>query len=475
MKEGEAMTNTHTSDMLQGYRIAAVASSEKSVSLRRILAYLAIFFVIFPALTLPVLIPTLATDSVDYLIISIIFIAIPLAVLYTLVYILIRCIVLKIVTRAPIRCGFHSFYAYAFAQSRLLSPNTVLITKAIPNLLFSIASILLVIFSFGASLEYTICVIFLSVHVIFSIVDSYATPTLLKFRHTDALVADVGDRLAIFVADPSTAPSYDSAPELAEWIDALASEENDNDAKGYSILGIILLCVGAVLYSLILCDSIFGVLYPVYENLSGNPSLYACLVHIVLIIYFIATYGKHMFVKAMVSIFLLLTMPITFIMVALTTPKISHTTDIANYGRYDECLTDGIGIMPKEINEHMSPIRYSYYCDMTWDTTYEVYLEVKMTDSAYEALKSRYSDELVSSSLGEELLEYVITDELGTHKEHPEYVDYPRIEKIVFIDKEYTVIFVTMYGNDPFYVENSAYFDRFDIDPLSYTPAKAKQ
>ena len=69
---------------------------------------------------------------------------------------------------------------------------------------------------------------------------------------------------------------------------------------------------------------------------------------------------------------------------------------------------------------------------------------------------------------GDGYLEYVVSDKLPVDPTKPDRSGYPEIEKIVFLESERIAVFEVMYGGDPFYFENSAYIDRFDIDPSTY-------
>ena len=89
-----------------------------------------------------------------------------------------------------------------------------------------------------------------------------------------------------------------------------------------------------------------------------------------------------------------------------------------------------------------------------------------MTDASYADLKSAYADSLVPCWYANGYEEYVASDDLGSFA--PTYTDHPDIEKIIFGDADNTVIYVTMYGIDPFYFENSYYFARFSLDPAEY-------
>ena len=149
--------------------------------------------------------------------------------------------------------------------------------------------------------------------------------------------------------------------------------------------------------------------------------------------------------------------------------KVSATTDINNYGIYDKCVTENLRIFPDKITDDMTPIRYSYYYDYSWDYVYEIYLEVQMTDSSYNEFKSEYCDSLSNFRFADGYEEFVVEDKLNPEKgNNSYYTSCPNIIKIIFNDAENIVIFVFMFGYDPFDLKNSAYISRFNIDPSTY-------
>ena len=81
-------------------------------------------------------------------------------------------------------------------------------------------------------------------------------------------------------------------------------------------------------------------------------------------------------------------------------------------------------------------------------------------------------NELKEFFFASEYSEYVISDETSvytTYSLEENYMDSPDIRKILFNDKDNTVIFISIYGLDPFYYENSQYFKRFNLDPREYS------
>lgn len=463
------MNDPRIAKIPQGYHLGATADVRKNVGGRKIIFYVAVFLLLFLSLSLVKLVPEIGADTPDALLAVLMLCSLPTAILYILVYILARAVTLKILTGARIRSGIHGVYPYAFPEGVLLTREQAKLGRRAPSVVMCVISVALMIIGFNEPMLYTGAVVFFAINVMANAIEELAIRPLYKFPREDVLVLDMGDRFAILVPDHSETDPEEASREYAEWLADLTPEEaNERDARGFSIIGILLLSVAIFLYSGTVYEILFGVLYPVYENLFISPAFYALLVHVGLLIYFILTRGKHLLVKCMTTVFIFSTMLVGFMFLSLMSPIVSRTTDIKNYGKYDEHVLTGVDLLPEEITEGMTPIRYSYYCDATWDLTYEIYLELQLSEDAYRELKEKYEGELTASHLGDGYLEYVVSDKLPVDPKEPEQSNNPSIEKIIFIEGERIAVFEVMYGGDPFYFENSAYIDRFDIDPSTY-------
>ena len=235
-------------------------------------------------------------------------------------------------------------------------------------------------------------------------------------------------------------------------------------------IGVVLFSFSIILLSIVLYDRFFSLKFPLLVKLFTNPTLYFILLFIALSIYFAKTKGLHTFFKTVIVIVTLISiLPLSIILLLGGGDKVSATTDINNYGIYDKCVTEDLRIFPDKITDDMTPIRYSYYYDFSWDYVYEIYLEVQMTDSSYNEFKSEYCDSLSSFRFADGYEEFVVEDKLNSEKgNNGYYTSYPNIIKIIFNDAENIVIFEYMYGYDPFDLKNSAYISRFNIDPSTY-------
>ena len=116
----------------------------------------------------------------------------------------------------------------------------------------------------------------------------------------------------------------------------------------------------------------------------------------------------------------------------------------------------------------MTPVLYSYRYDASWDIVYEIYLEVRMTDDEYEREVSKFRAESVEFRYAEGYREYVLRDNIGHVNDDYSHTSSPDIAKVIFCDSTKTVIYELFDGLDPFNFEDSAYFERFDIDPRTY-------
>ena len=144
-----------------------------------------------------------------------------------------------------------------------------------------------------------------------------------------------------------------------------------------------------------------------------------------------------------------------------------YTNNVENYGvynAYDEEWKPEL--FPEEITDGMTPIYYSYYHDMSWDGIVEIYLEVEMTDSSYNELKSQYKGQLTECWYAEGYSEYARNDSLDADEN---YCGYAYVKKIIFNDSDKTVIFEYLDASDPVHFENIYYLERFNIDGKEYS------
>ena len=343
---------------------------------------------------------------------------------------------------------------------------TRIIAAIFPILIFPI----LMLWEIGARGGPDITFCFLASHI------ACAIGELLKIRRVfslskDALINDVGFVMAVFEPSEGEEAADEATAEYLDWLESkgadIPEKHSRDDACNVSIAVIVLLTLALLVTgSLTFIFNMVSLKYPRLSNITESVTFYIFLAFSLLLIYCIKTIDKHRFFKILLCWCLIFAaLPGTFICMLLGN-SFSYTEKIENYGVYDDFVAESINdIFPTEITDEMTPIRYSYCYDISWDPVYEVYLEVKLTDSAYAELRSKYESEIVAFPYAEGFSEYVISDDMQAGDD---YISSPNVCKIIFSDTDNTVIYEMMYGFDPFYFKNSAYIDRFDIDPRRY-------
>lgn len=246
---------------------------------------------------------------------------------------------------------------------------------------------------------------------------------------------------------------------------------NSTASRVISIIGSIAFSVFALVFAHFAFRS-SELLYPCPEKaFYARLSFYFCIALVMLAALFFAARKRFFVPKLAFLILSAFLIPLFLFFSALIDfPSESYTTDINNYGRYDipEEIPDHV---PSSITSGMSPIRYSYRYSVTLDYGFEHYLEVKMTDEIYSEYSSRYSSRLVDCWYAEGYKECIFeeTGFISDYDSENSYFDSTQISKIIFNDENKTVIFVTVGGvGTGIRVENSCYFERFDLDPDTY-------
>ena len=245
------------------------------------------------------------------------------------------------------------------------------------------------------------------------------------------------------------------------------SRRKDRFSVFVTIFGIVVFSISVILLACVLYDRFFSLKFPLLINLLTNPTLYALFFFIALIVCFALTSGKKTVLKAITVVIVIIgILPLSFVLLLGGGKKVSMTDDIENYGIYDKLVDEDLKIFPAEITEDMTPIKYSYYYDWTWDHTYEIYLEVRMGADAYDKLKAEYSDSLSDFRYADGYEEFVISDNLKAElKDGDYYTSNGSVIKIIFNDAENIVIFEYLDGDgEPMKLEDSAYIERFNIE-----------
>ncbi len=316
----------------------------------------------------------------------------------------------------------------------------------------------------------------------FILSDHHFTVSEIKdYLDDDALVCDTGKVIAIFVRD-GTVESEEEAKENEEKLAELEeireklARENSSGCRGLSIFYLIVCAVNFLTTGLINVINVLSLEFPLIDKLLVSPAPYLTVILLSMLVFGAVTFGKFPFFKKMVGFLLLFSwLPLLFIS-AMLTPVVSHTTDIENYGIYDDGVTNHAHF-PDEITDEMTPIAYNYFYDVSWDWAYEVYFEVRLTDEAYAAERAKYESELIPAWYAEGYNEYIISDTPGFdyHDDGEAYFARSDIQKIIFHDETNTVIYLSIVCTDPLYTEDSAYYQRFNPDPEEYERVAAER
>ena len=368
-------------------------------------------------------------------------------------------------------CGVPKIFTYRKTALKAVSAPLILYSAIFTVLILSTLFVF-PLFSFGVSILFAF-------HLSGCAGDIYVI-WLFKKQYTDntVLMNDTGPTMSLFVYDINTTEEEERiAREHFERVTRKepSEEKSKRIEKKSTAISVTLICIVSIFliaHILILffgesSDIKFGTYEPAFYQ---RPSLWIALAYVGIIAFCSLTIKKYYLLKdiggALIIIF-----SIPLISLSLTSPfgaDIAYTNDVDNYGIYNSYDGWMPELFPKEITEDMTPIYYSYYHDMVMDGVMEVYLEVKMTDSAYNALKSQYAEQMKKCWYDENYSEYVKCDKFFVYKDQG-YCDRPDVRKIIFNDTEKIVIFEYMYGIDPMHFENIYYFERFNINGKEYS------
>lgn len=316
----------------------------------------------------------------------------------------------------------------------------------------------------------------------FILSDHYFTVSEIKdYLDDDALVCDTGEVIAIFVRDGAVESEEEAKKneeklaELEEIREKLAIE-NASSGRGYSIFCLIVCAVNFFQVALLGLDVILDLRFLSIERMFQGALPYVFIILLVAVVFAAVTFGKFPFLKKIVGFVLIFSwLPMMFVS-GFMTPVVSHTTDIENYGIYDDGVTNHAHF-PEEITDDMTPLAYNYFYDVSWDWAYEVYFETRLTDAAYAAERAKYESELIPAWYAEGYSEYIISDTPGFdyHDDGEAYFARSDIQKIIFHDETNTVIYLSIVCTDPLYTEDSAYYQRFNPDPEEYERVAAER
>lgn len=465
-------------ELPKNYRLVKTIDA-KNIKLGIIFNVLAIviFFAVFIIAFIPMIINT---EKLEVLTGIEVFLGIIGTFVYMVLHELVHGIAYKIKTGVNLTFGISWSCAFCGVPKIFTYRKPALFAVLAPLVVFTVIFIplLIVTYFYNPSLYLTLLFIF-GMHLGGSTGDAYVVILLLtKYKDDTTLMNDTGPKMTFFIRDDLNSDYDEKTKEFIEEFNA--EKENapiDEKAlatksKALSIVCIVLFSLFLIFHSLITFSK-NGMLYPFDElKFYESMSFYICLFSVAVIVISSATMKKFYKTKLAIIILLaLLGLPLTLISAMQSSfDAKSHTTDVNNYGIYDSEYMM-IEHFPENITDNMTPIYYSYYYDNSWDYCYELYLEVEITDNEYENFKTQYEDGLKNCFFASDYKEYVFFDNPQNYinEDGSYYMNSPNIRKIIFNDKDKTVIFVSICGIDPFYYENSYYFKRFNINPIEYS------
>ena len=396
----------------------------------------------------------------------------PGAALYMFVYAGACGLTFKLLTKGPVEYFVNAKYCLASMPQSFIDLKTRVLAGVFPAAVFTPILAGALVLSGPSTLPYLFVASAASCHAIILMIELRVLLKLRKYKGQGALINSARDCTAVFVNDGIDGEPDQTTEGYLEWLDSdemrIGDSERERRARRIRSVGITLFSFSLLLFGLGLFR-ILSVKYPVYESLWTTPPLYIVIALVGLIVYYAATKGKHHFAKVGIVVVLLASLFLSWLFAIIEVEKLSYTTNVENYGSYDKYVDYVPDFFPDEISDDMTPIRYSYRYDASWDIVYEIYLEVQLTDEAYKREVSRFKAESVECWYAEGYREYVLSDEIG-RLSGDEYnvTNYPDIVKVVFCDSTKTVIYEVFTGYDPFCLDDSAYFTRFDIDPRTY-------
>ncbi len=476
--------NNFERELPDGYRVVKTidAKSKKLGIIFNSIAFLVVVAVVAMAF-IPLLINTERLEDAEDVYFLGFFLLVSIFV-YMILHEIVHGIAYKVQTGEKLTFGLSWSCAFCGVPKIFTYRKTALISVLAPLVVFTIVFIPLLIISYfiNANIYLMLAVLF-GLHLGGSSGDIYVAYLLLvKYKDDTTLMNDTGPKMTMFVYDEALKDVFDEKTEqfINEFNQSIEDERSGTarerkkasnilGSKIVSIIGIVLFSIGAILNTMF----VFlreGMLYENPYKFYESVGFYLAIISAVGIVLFALSLKRFLIVKSIIVIILVFIGPILLLLGALDAGRqASYTTDINNYGVYDypEYMPD---YFPKEITDKMTPVKYSYYFDYSWDWCYELYLEVEMTEEEYQSYKTKYENELVECWYDKDYKEYIMSDELNhyNNQDGEDYANGPWIEKIIFNDDDKVVIFWALCGIDPFYYENSAFFESFSVDPQEY-------
>ena len=161
-----------------------------------------------------------------------------------------------------------------------------------------------------------------------------------------------------------------------------------------------------------------------------------------------------------------------------------RTTDIGEYGKYDNCVNEHeIKFFPQLNEDIMSDFKYSYNVDCVIDCAHEIYLEFTIEDEdEFAAFINEHQSSIIQENenvIVQEFIydtsytEVVIEDYIcSRYADVGLVIDCAYVRKLLYNEETHSVIFVNLYVMDYWEFENSTYISRFNIDPNVLLPQR---
>lgn len=402
----------------------------------------------------------------------ILFLCVVIAFLYLLTHALLRFLFLRLFVGRDITCKISLWRLDLSVPSAFLSRWRFALGYVLPYAMHAAIDVAVIVF-----LPYELQGICLAVFLMHMLVFLVALERMISIllEKGDVLLNDVTGRVRVFCKTSELwddallreeAPPSAAATELAgEQKTADQAKAEYRYGKAAGVIGIILFSAVAAFFAMLAFEPIVYFKYPVLYFVPLNPSFWFFLFALISVIFCVVSLRKKRYegVVPLILLSFFLLVPLCAVVGIASTIGLggaSKTTNIKNYGVYDSYVSERyLDFFPESITDDMTPIRYSYVFTNRFDAEYEVYLELKMTQTSYEAWREQYEDSLVDFPHASGYQEAVLSNDWDEISLEHQHVSARDARKILFCDAECTVIFVTINGG--IYFRDSAYFQRF--------------
>ena len=393
-------------------------------------------------------------------------------VAYIATHVLLRFVTLRLLVGQPPRLDMSLRRLYMSVPGAPLSRRRFALSYLLPDTIHAVLLIALTLLLPKELRGVTVAVLILHIFVL-AVVSGWLT-VLLKGRR-GVLLTEAAGRVSLRspvaegIGDAPDASS-EATPMLTDGANDSASAPADapKEQRFYPVLyvlAILFFFVVAALFAFLLWESGLGLKFPVLHIVLLQPALWAVLISLAALVFCVVSLYRKQSEGTLHLLFIaLFGVPSLFMvsLLGLFYGGESRTDNIKHYGVFDTYVAaDVVDFLPEKITDDMTPIQYSYRFYYSMDITYEIYLEVKLTESAYETWREQYRESLVDFPYEEGIREAVLTNDRFDIDRVERCIQSPKLRKILFSDAEHTLIFVVMWGGDPIYFKDSAYVQRF--------------